>query len=236
MKFKSSIWLGACGCLFAGTIMAQAYSGKIVIDGVVMGEGNASVVTGNGQSSVERRPLPCFTEITVTAGVDLVVRQGKICEANIVADSNLHPVIATEVRGKRLTIAANRSFQSQGQVRVEVTTPRLERLEIGGSSDVTLESINSPVLIILLSGSGDVEGQGQVDRLEILAEGSGGFRLKDLKAKDARVKISGSADAEVHATRSLKVDIDGAGEVIYYGHPARVEKTITGAGDVEAAQ
>ncbi|KXJ40837.1 MAG: hypothetical protein AXA67_08175 [Methylothermaceae bacteria B42] len=222
-------------CLFSSVADAEAYSGKIVIDGVVVGEGSSNVVSGNGKRSVQTRSLPCFSEITVKAGVDLVIRQGKSCEAKIDADSNLHPVIATDVRGKQLIISANRSFQSQGPVQVEVTTPRLERLEIGGSSDVTLESIRSPVLIILLSGSGEIKGQGQVDQLELLAEGSGDFDLKNLKAGDVHVKISGAADAQVYASRSLKVDIDGAGDVIYYGHPARIEKNISGAGDVEAS-
>ncbi len=222
--------------LFPGLLMAEAYTGKIVIDGVVVGESGSGVVAGSGRRSRQRRPLPCFSEITVRAGVDLVVRRGTQCEVIVEADDNLIPLIGTEVSGGRLILSAARSFQSQGRVRVEATTDRLERLEVEGASDVRLTGIDSPSLAILLSGSGDVTGDGRAGRLAVEVSGSGDIRLGRLRAEDVKIRITGAADAEVHAARSLKVDLEGSGDVLYFGNPAHVEKNIRGAGDVEAAE
>lgn len=236
MKNKTYPWLGALCWLLSGAVSAQAYSGKVVIDGVVVGDSNANVVEGNGRLEVQRRTLPCFSQITVEAGVDLVYRRGRNCEVKIEADSNLVPVITTDVRGNRLIIDSNRSFQTSSPIRVEVSSPDLELVEIQGSSDVVLDDVDAKTLKLQLYGSGGIEGRGRAGTLDIIADGSGTLNLRDLLAENVSVVISGAADAAVHARRSLRVDIDGAGDVTYYGNPAQVEKNISGAGDVQAGE
>ncbi len=215
--------------------MAEAYTGKIVIDGVVMGETGSGTVNGDGQRTSQRRSVPCFGEIVVEAGVDLVIRQGGDCGVAIDADSNLIPLIATEVSGGRLTVSTTRSFQSQGRIRVEATTPQLTRVDVQAASDVRLVSIDASSLAIRFSGSGDVSGDGRVGRLDVVVDGSGDIRLGRLRADHVSLRIRGAADAEVYAGQSLRVDLEGAGDVVYFGNPGHVEKNITGAGDVEPA-
>ena len=223
-------------CMFSNGVMAEAYTGKIVIDGVVMGEVGAGVATGDGQRSSQRREVPCFGEITVEAGVDLVVKRGSDCVVVIDADSNLIPLIATEVNGARLTVSTTRSIQSQGRIQVEATTPQLKRVDIQGASNVKLVSVQSPSLEIVLSGSGEVAGDGRVGQLDVVVDGSGDVNLGRLRSDNVKVRISGAADAEIYAEQSLKVDLEGAGDVRYFGNPAHVEKNISGAGAVVAAE
>ncbi len=221
------------GLSMPGLAAAQAYTGKIVIDGVEYG---SEVVRGNHRRAEETRSLPCFERIIVEAGVDLSYRPADRCQARLSGDSNLLGLILTEVGGNRLRIGVSRSIESQGPLRVEVQSPRLEELEILGSGNVELTGLDTPRFKIEVSGSGEVRAQGRVGALEVFADGSGNLDLAKLKAEDTSVDISGTADAKVHAARSLTVDISGAGNVVYYGRPSQVETDISGAGDVEPGE
>ncbi|QBQ55179.1 head GIN domain-containing protein [Nitrosococcus wardiae] len=223
----------ALGFFCVEPLKAEAVTGKIVIDGNVYGD---DVVRGNHQPSVVRRPLPCFDQITVQAGVDLVYLPGDDCGATLDADSNLHPIIETEVGGDILNIAARRSFQTEGPVQVEARSPSLSRVDILSAADAVLRKLHVPSLVIRVAGSGDVSVQGQVDLLEVIVEGSGTLDLRNLHANHAKVFAGGAADVVVYAAKSLKVNVTGAGDILYYGRPARVEKNISGAGNVEAAE
>lgn len=229
---QSSIYT-LLGLILPGLAAAQAYTGKIVIDGVEYG---SEVVRGNHRRAEERRSLPCFRRITVEAGVDLSYRPGDRCQARLTGDSNLLGLILTEVSGNRLHIGVSRSIESQGPLRVEVQSPRLEELEVSGSGNVNLMGVDTPSLRIELGGSGNVRAEGRADALEVLADGSGNLDLARLRAEEASISISGAADAKVHAARRLKVDVSGAGNVVYYGRPAQVVTDISGAGDVEPGE
>lgn len=224
----------ALGFFGVEPVKAEAVTGKIVINGNVYGDG--SVVRGNHQRSVVHRPLPCFDQITVQAGVDLVYQPSDKCGATLDADSNLHPIIETDVGGDILNVAARRSFQTEGPVQVEARSPSLNRIDVLSAADAVLRDLHVPSLVIRVAGSGDVSAQGQVELLEVIVEGSGTLDLRDLHATHAKVFAEGAADVIVYAEKSLKVNVTGAGDVLYYGRPARVEKNISGAGDVEAAE
>ncbi|GAB6067137.1 hypothetical protein JCM13664_04550 [Methylothermus subterraneus] len=222
------------GLLVPALAASEAYTGKIVIDGVEYGGGE--VVRGNHRRAEETRTLPCFEQITVEAGIDLIYRPGSRCQAKLAGDSNLLGLILTEVDGKRLRLGISRSIQSQAPLRVEVQSPKLSALEVEGSGDVELSGMDTPNLRITVGGSGNVRGEGRVGALEALAEGSGNLDLARLKADEALIRISGAADAKVYAARRLQVSISGAGNVVYYGRPAQVVTDISGAGDVEPGE
>ena len=53
-----------------------------------------------------------------------------------------------------------------------------------------------------------------------------------LKAENVRITVSGAGDAEVYASKSLHAVISGAGDVVYDGNPADVQREISGWGEV----
>ncbi|MCX8049468.1 MAG: DUF2807 domain-containing protein [Methylohalobius sp.] len=215
-------------------VYAQAYTGKVVIDGVEYG--GDSVVRGNHRRAEETRSLSCFDRITVEAGVDVIYRPGNRCQAKLSGDSNLLGLISTEVGGDRLHIGVSRSIQSEGPLRVEVQSPKLTELEVAGSGNVKLTAVDTPKLKIEVGGSGNVQAEGRAGLLEVAADGSGNLDLARLKAEEVTIDISGAADAKVYAARRLKADISGAGNVTYYGRPTQVVTDISGAGDVEPGE
>ncbi|GAB4362140.1 MAG: hypothetical protein Kow0060_18190 [Methylohalobius crimeensis] len=226
--------LSLLGCLVPGLAAAEAVTGKIVIDGVEYG--NQDLVRGNHRRTEETRELPCFERIAVEAGIDVVYRPGKPCQARLEADSNLLDLVQTRVLGDQLRIEVKRSIQSEGPLRIELRSPRLKELAIRSAADVELLDLDSPRFRIEASGSGDVYARGRTGTLEIIAGGSGSLDFSRLRAEQAQVNVSGAADVAVNAQKTLKVDVSGVGDVTYYGRPAQVITHITGVGDVEAAE
>jgi hypothetical protein len=145
------------------------------------------------------------------------------------------------------------NLKPRAGIKVYVTTPRIEQLDIAGSGSIVAETkiTNNTQLDINIGGSGDVT-LAEVDAPEIHSEiaGSGSIRLKgktqkfiaeiggsgevyafDLLSETTKVKIAGSGDAEVFASKKLEVSIAGSGDVQYKGNPS-VKQSKAGSGDI----
>jgi len=221
------------GICFPALALSGAVTGKIVIDGMEYGD---SVVRGNHQRAEQRRTLPCFERIRLLAAVDVSYQPADRCQVRLTGDSNLLDLIVTDVRGDTLVIDARRSFQSEGPLQVQINSPRFRELDVQSAADVHLRRLKGPDLTIRADGSSDLRADGRTGRLEVLANGSGTLDLGRLESNHVHVRVSGAADVIVHARDSLTVDLSGAGDVLYYGHPAEVNIKNSGAGDVEAAE
>jgi hypothetical protein len=62
--------------------------------------------------------------------------------------------------------------------------------------------------------------------------GSGDIRCGDPKAGSASVKLDGTGNITVYASQSLDTNIRGSGNVLYRGNPAKVNKSVPGAGNI----
>jgi len=136
---------------------------------------------------------------------------------------------------------------------VEVRVRHLERLTIVGSNDVLapgllsgdqltvsmagmgvvrLDQLKVGQLNFEISGAGEGQLNGQVDRLRLSVSGKGKIGAEQLRTGTADVSISGVGNASLWAVDKLHVRISGAGHVDYWGDPA-VSKSISGFGSVD---
>ena len=112
-----------------------------------------------------------------------------------------------------------------------VSGPRLG-VELSGAGLVRLDDLRVGELAFDISGAGEGQLAGQVDRLRLGVSGKGRVTADQLRARSADVSISGVGNAELWVTEALSVDISGTGRVGYWGHP-RVQQDIDGFGAVE---
>ena len=66
---------------------------------------------------------------------------------------------------------------------------------------------------------GDISGSGELDLLEV-------------RARSARIDVSGSGGATVQVSERLDAKVSGSGDVRYRGQPV-VQADVSGSGDVE---
>ena len=186
-----------------------------------------------GVKVLETRSTPPFSRIEVQGSTNLHVQVGAPLGLTVRAPEDSIAEVVTEVRGDTLVIrrADDASTWWDGGD-VAVTVPSLEELHLSGSADAAIEGPDGGRLVVSISGSGDVEARGRVDRVEASVTGSGDLDLGGLVADEALVTVDGSGDAVVWAESLVEVYITGSGKVRVRGRPSVSRVVTDGSGRV----
>lgn len=133
------------------------------------------------------------------------------------------------LRGSRLVSCGRLGV---GPVDVELPARALRHVRISGSGTVTLEKLSQRELGLAISGSGDIQAQGTVERVSAEISGSGNVRLADVAMKRLKTRISGSGRVEAGPTDEADIHLSGAGTVKLLTRPAALHTKISGAGRI----
>jgi hypothetical protein len=215
-----------------------------------------STVRGSGNVVTEGRPVSGFTSVDFSGIGEITVQIGDEEALRIEAEDNLLEYLETEVRDSALIIGIRDrvnlvpdepikfyltvkslegiSISGLGKVEAPALTAERFSVEISGSGNMSIESLEAASLNVDISGLGGLEvGGGSVDELNIDISGSGNYEGRNLEGKRAAVSLSGLGSATLWAIETLDVQISGAGSVSYAGQP-RVSSEISGAGSLES--
>lgn len=219
-------------------------------------KGGAFCYSPKGDSITEVRVLENFSKIELGMSADLFVSQGTDYQVKIEASENIMEIIETKVSGNKLKIDLknNKCLRGNSLVKVFVQLPSLNALSVSGSGQVyILNQMNTSSLDIDISGSGDitidslnaqyinenVSGSGRLylksmDTLvqqTINISGSGKIEAFGMPTLETKIKVSGSGEGKVNVIDYLDVNISGSGDIIYLGHPV-IKQHISGSGKV----
>lgn len=136
-------------------------------------------------------------------------------------------------------------------VEFTVAMPRVTRVTLAGSGDVTLDRVSGesfeglvggPGTLAIdqmeveranftVAGSGDLDASGNADTVAVNINGSGELHAGGLSAGEATVAIGGSGEADLTVLQAANVSITGSGEVDISG-PGVCSVTRMGGGEV----
>ena len=197
----------------AAAVVAVALAAIAVITGVDRITSSSSrTVRGSGHAATERRTVPPFTAVDLAGTNAVVVGVGSPRSVAVTADDNLLDHVTTTVRSGRLVIDDAGSFTTRARMRVVVSVPSLDAVELSGTGSVTVRGATTSPLAVNLSGTGRLD-------------------LHDLAAHDVTVVLGGTGDVRVHATGTLDATLTGTGSIRYSGHPT-VRTRTTGTGSI----
>jgi len=108
-------------------------------------------------------------------------------------------------------------------------------LSINGSGDFSGELDCAGAVSMNVSGSGDLKPSGKCKNLNVSISGSGDFSGLNLKSEIAIIKIAGSGDASVYASEELDASVSGSGDIRYAGNPKKLNKKVSGSGEIQKA-
>jgi hypothetical protein len=210
-------------------------------------------VIGNRNIVVkERKPQANFSEIEVSNGIDLYIRQGNANAIRVEADENLHALIYTEVYEGVLKIYTENNIWKAKSKKVYVTIKNLTLLKATSGSDVYGETlINAKEAIIKSTSGANI-------RLEIKAQNlttktSSGADLKiygrstyhassatsgssidasNLKSEHVTVKATSGADIHIYAELEIEAKATSGGSIQFKGSPTIIKKTTTSGGNI----
>lgn len=241
---KNTIKLSILGLLtLFGTINANAQWGK-------------NRVKGSGKVTTTNITTAAYDEVSVVGSLTAVLVSGKEGALSITADDNLHEFVDVASNDGKLVIKIKNgvSYSSKNDIVVTVPFSEISTISLTGSGDVlakntikgnalTVKVTGSGDMVLMteatgidakVTGSGDMKLSGKVENLEVKVSGSGNFEGYELNAANTQAYVSGSGDAQVSASTSIKARVNGSGDIRYKGNPATIDKKIMGSGTVKS--
>ncbi|MEO5933432.1 MAG: head GIN domain-containing protein [Duganella sp.] len=199
-----------------------------------------SAVEGNGQGAVERRDAVVAANVDgldINGALEVEVRVGEAASLRVEGDSNLLPLVRTDAGGGTLRVWVDGNVRSSAPLRVVYTTPRLRQIHSNGSGRLSVAGLNGGPLNLSQNGSRSVRLAGDVGRLEVRLNGSGGIDATGLQSDSALASLNGSGRLNLGRLQgeSLVLDLHGSGGVNASGSVRNMVVRVYGSGSADLA-
>jgi hypothetical protein len=196
---------------------------------------SSNAVVGNGTVAHDVRQVGVVSGLEVSGPLEVTVRVGPAPSLVVDADSNLLPLIRSEVSGGALRVWVEGSVRSANSIKVSYTTPSLTQLQTSGSGRLTVNDLNGEALQLSKSGSGSATLTGRVSNLDVRHSGSGEINANGVRSGSARVVQSGSGHTGLGPVQGndLSVTVSGSGSVQASGVANAVSARTSGSGSVD---
>lgn len=201
------------------------------------------IVKANGKYVTKKvAGVSGFTELTVKGSVDVVYKESKTTNVQIVGSENVVKYVDVKQSGNTLIVNQknNASINLVGtKLRVEVYAPNVKKFLSAGSSDIAIYSnIVRDEIVCGIKGSGDISAYGlKADKIVVGIEGSGDFKARRLDATNIDLGVVGSGDIELKTVKAGKISaaVEGSGDVkISNGVAQEANLSAKGSGDIKA--
>jgi hypothetical protein len=209
-------------------------------------------VEGHGKVVTKERKTDSFTDVKVSSGIDVYLKQGNEESVSVEADENLHEYILTEVRGGVLNVYSEYNIRRAEKMRVYVTMKEIRSVKTTSAGNVVGESpINSDKLELSatsagdikldvhaknieidISSSGDITVSGETDELRADLSSAGDLHAYNLSAREADISVSSAGNADVNVTDRITARASSAGDINYKGDPKFVDIHASSAGGI----
>ena len=241
-------------CVVVAAMLAWFTLNRARLPATATGTGTAATMTS------ETRSVAPFHRIDVGGTADVTLVQGDAESVEIESPVG-STAVRTAVHDGRLVIAGRhlpRSFlwlfgsgakhpapritihfrtldaiALSGAVKLDAPTLRTDTLRIvaSGGSSLRIDRLDATQLRVSGSGALDARISGRVVAEDVSISGAGDYRADRLLADHATVDVSGVGQVVLHAEKTLRATISGAGSIEYLGDP-RVTEHVSGIGRV----
>jgi hypothetical protein len=192
-----------------------------------------SGISGSGNVETENRRVDDFRGIDVGGAFHVEITAQKDFGVELEADDNILRLIKTEVKDGILHLSTIEKISTGNPIRVRISAPDIENLDVSGASKVSLADLNNQMLNIDASGASKVSVEGNSVNLKADVSGASKVNARNLITENASVEASGASSVSVFATIELKTDASGASSIDYSGTPKNLLKKTSGASSVK---
>jgi hypothetical protein len=217
-------------------------------------------MSGSGQIITEERDIAGFTEVISGGDFEVYVNQADEFSVEVVAYENLLPIIETYISGNSLIIETkNNSCYKSGQpIKVYVSLPELELLELNGSGKLiagvtegeylecgnngsgylSVDTVYMDYFYLSNSGSGHIEVERiYSDEVSLVQSGSGTIDTGEVsEPEEVTIKHSSSGNIRSIVVGGLNVNaiLSGSGRIDLSGDVQKVDYTLNASGRIDA--
>lgn len=187
-----------------------------------------SGVSGSGVSKTETRSVGSYDSVEVHGALDVEITVGPTASLAITADDNILPKIETEVVGDELVISPEGSILPSTPIKVVITTPSLDGVEVHGASETVVNGVTANTFEATVHGASNLNLSGKTDNLELEAHGASVVDAEGLKTKHAEVRAAGASKVSLSELDELEANLSGASRCTYAGTPT-IDEKLSGA-------
>jgi FlaG/FlaF family flagellin (archaellin) len=201
-------------------------------------------ISGSGGYVSRDYNTASFNALSISGDAEVYITNDATRSVRIEGQNNILNALNVEVKGQTLTIGEDNCFRDASRLKVYISTPTLIGLTSAGyvnvtSADTFTENVFSVVLSgsgsmnfnynvqefnASISGSGDISASGTATKQYFISSGDGDFNCFNLVGEDVDINVSGTANLEVHATKTLNIDVSGTANIYYKGNPLITQK------------
>ena len=193
------------------------------------------LVSSPALADEQSRTAPAFTSIDLKGPVSIDVQAGKAQSITVRGAPKFVAMLVTEVVDGELRVYLRDDIKRmQGDPRIVVTVPHLRKFSMEGAGETILRNVTGERFDVNYRGAGSMTIAGTVTELNLQAQGVGEVDARRLYAQNADVNFQGIGSVQIYASGRLDAKVQGMGELIYYGHPKTVNKSVSGIGSVKA--
>ena len=195
---------------FLGVAAVVALSISVTACGLVGTRGEGAVTT-------ETRQTSDFSSIESGGGIHVSVGIGPESSLEVSAQSNILPLIVTEVVDDTLQIRSSEGYTTSERVDVTLTTPQLEGILLSGGSRGDVDGLAADAFDAQLSGGSVLTASGWATTMVLGVSGGSVGQLDRLTATTISVDLSGGSRVEVRATDEVNGSASGGSRVSVAG-------------------
>lgn len=207
---------------------------------------------GNGRVVKNERKVEAFESVSVSAGIEVILRQDSIVKVVVEADDNLQEIIKTEVSNNELKIYPRQRISTCESKKVFVTFKTIHALNASSGSEINSKmELKMPSLQISVSSGANTQLTLAVDKLNV--EGSSGGNIKlsgtaenvdvdgssgvnimaaNLASKTCNADASSGANVKIAVSEKIIAKASSGGNIVVGGNPKEREIEKSSGGNV----
>jgi hypothetical protein len=166
-----------------------------------------------------RQPGKC-SGIDLRAPAVVVFSIGASPSITVSGPADVVPLLLTSVHDDVLSIEFKEHVTLTKAVKVVITNPSLQAVNLAGSGSMTASGINGDSLNLNVSGSGSIVASGRVNTVNVVIHGSGRVDVHAVHANALNASVHGSGDLRGYASNAAIIDLAGSGDVQISGRPS----------------
>lgn len=206
-------------------------------------------VKGSGHKITESHKMGDFTQIDISGGFKVNLKQDSSLDVTINGDDNLMKYIRTSNEGDKLRIYTKKNLCPSGEITINIGVKNLEGIKTSGAIEINSDGkLNTKDLSIHTSGGSKItmdldaanletEGsgaseinlKGQATSHKLHLTGSGKINAFDFVVGSYDIETTGASECEINVLHDLNVNTTGASDIKYRGNPSNVNSHKTGA-------
>lgn len=155
-----------------------------------------------------------FNELEIVGAFDVDVEIGPEPSLEVEAGENVLDDIDLDQSGDRLRIEIDGGlFSISGPIRIHLTTPALDEVDLSGAVSVDIANLDSDVFDLNIDGASTVNADGKVNRASINLAGASTIDFDDVVIDEADIHAGGASSADLNGAASVTGSLSGASSV-----------------------